>query len=93
MNCILAVISLVFLPEDERRKRIIMVKSKLDENNDDEKGSSMFRRLYPSILHILFPDFFVSFSVVFLLSSCQWRREMMGKLAMAIGASFFSLFL
>ena len=47
-----------------------MVKSKLDENNDDEKGSSMFRRLYPSILHILFPDFFL-FSIVFLLSSCR----------------------
>lgn len=70
-----------------------MVKSKLDENNDDEKGSSMFRRLYPSILHILFPRLFCFLFCRLLVVFLSWRREMMGKLAMAIGASFFSLFL
>jgi hypothetical protein len=71
---------------EKKKKKIIMVKSKLDENNDDDKRGVACSGDYTLLSCIFFsPGFFVSFSVVFL----SWRKEMMGKLAMAIGASFF----
>jgi hypothetical protein len=58
---------------EKKRKKIIMVKSKLDENNDDDDKRGVACSGDYTLLSCIFfsPDFFVSFSVVFLLFSCR----------------------